>query len=114
LRAKLRGDASSDLAGAQAAHMRVLGAVIGTATPRGQRASIALAAAQLTYNASVRRDAVLATALLNVLRTSGDLDAVPGFASARAEAKILAPVDWTPQFKLGLRLVDLLTKGGSH
>jgi len=114
LRAKLRGDSSSDLTGAQAAHMRVLGAVIGAATPRGQRASIALAAAQLAYNASVRRDPALATALLHVLGTSAELDAVPGFASARAEAKTLAPGDWTPQFKLALRLVDLIMKGGSN
>jgi hypothetical protein len=114
MRAKLRGDASSDGAAAQTAHLRVLGAIVGAATPRGQRASIALAAAQLPYNASVRRDAALATALLNVLGTSGELDAVPGFASARAEAKALAPADWTAQYKLGLRLVDLLAKGGSN
>jgi hypothetical protein len=114
MRAKLRGDASADAAAAQSAHMRVLGAIIGGATARGQRASIALAAAQLSYNASVRREATLATALLNVLGTSGELDAIPGFASARAETKTLAPADWAAQFKLGLRLVDILTKGGSN
>ncbi|HEV2643383.1 MAG TPA: hypothetical protein VGT98_11780, partial [Candidatus Elarobacter sp.] len=99
---------------AQAVHTRLLGAIIGGATPRGQRASIALAAAQISYNANVLRDATTATALLNVLATAGDLDAVPGFASARAEAATTAPADWTAQYKLGLRLVDLLTKGGSN
>ncbi|HEV2739144.1 MAG TPA: hypothetical protein VGU66_11245 [Candidatus Elarobacter sp.] len=114
LRAKLRGDASFDASAAQAVHTRLLGAIIGGATPRGQRASIALAAAQISYNANVLRDATTATALLNVLATAGDLDAVPGFASARAEAATTAPADWTAQYKLGLRLVDLLTKGGSN
>ena len=112
VRAKLRGEASFDGAAAQAAHMRLLGAIIGGATPRGQRASAAFAAAQVSYNASVRRDAASATALLNVLGNASDLDAIPGFAAARGEAKTLAPADWTAQYKLGLRLVELLTKGG--
>jgi hypothetical protein len=114
VRAKLRGDAGYNGADAQSAHLRVLGEIIGRATPRGQRASLALAAAQLCYSASAYHSAASSGALLNVLATSPELDAIPGFAVARAEAKTLAPSDWAAQYKLGLRLVDLLTKGGSH
>jgi hypothetical protein len=114
VRAKLRGDAAYDGADAQSAHMRVLGAIIGGTTARGRRASLALAAAQLSYTASARRSTASATALCNVLATSPDLDAIPGFASARAEAQALAPTDWAAQYKLGLRLVELLTKGGPN
>jgi hypothetical protein len=114
VRAKLRGDAAYDGADAQSAHLRVLGDIIGRANPRGQRASLALAAAQLSYSASAYRSAASSAALLNVLATSSELDEIPGFASARAEAKTLAPADWSAQFKLGLRLVEILTKGGSN
>jgi hypothetical protein len=92
----------------------VLGDIIGRANPRGQRASLALAAAQLSYSASAYRSAASSAALLNALATSSELDEIPGFASARAEAKTLAPADWSAQFKLGLRLVEILTKGGSN
>ena len=114
LREKLRGAAIVDFAAMQAAHTRLLGAVFGAPTARAQRAAVAFAAAQLPYNAMIVRDEKTAVALLGAVGRSDDLDAIPGFASARAEARTLAPADWSAQYKLGLRLVDLLTKGGSN
>jgi hypothetical protein len=114
LRAKLRGAGSVDFAELQSAHTRLLGAVLGPATDRARRAATAFAAAQIPYNAMIVRDAKSATALLAVVASSDGLDVIPGFAGARAEAKTTAPTDWAAQYKLGLRLVDLLTKGGSN
>jgi hypothetical protein len=114
LRAKLRGAGTVDFADLQAAHTRLLAAVFGPPTDRAKRAATAFAAAQLPYNAMIVRDAKTATALLAVVASSDGLDAIPGFAVARAEAKTTAPTDWAAQYKLGLRLVDLLTKGGSN
>ena len=114
LREKLRGAATVDFGEMQAAHTRLLGAVFGATTARAQRAAIAFAAAQIPYNAMIVRDAQSATSLLGVVARSAELDAIPGFAQARAEAATTGPADWAAQYKLGLRLVDLLTKGGSN
>ena len=62
----------------------------------------------------VVRDATTATALLGVVGSSNGLDAIRGFADARGEARMVAATDWAAQYKLGLRLVDLVTKGGSN
>lgn len=114
LREKLRGAAVTDFAEMQAAHTRLLGAVFGSPTARAQRAAVAFAAAQIPYNAMIVRDEKAAVALLGVVGRSDEFDMIPGFANARAEAKNLAPANWTAQYKLGLRLVDLLTKGGPN
>ncbi|HEY0383980.1 MAG TPA: hypothetical protein VGC72_17435 [Candidatus Elarobacter sp.] len=114
VRVKLRGAAGVDFAELQAAQTRLLGAVFGPPTDRATRAATAFAAAQIPYNAMIVRDAKTAAALLGAVASSDALDAIPGFASARAEAKALAPSDWAAQYKLGLRLVEILTKGGSN
>lgn len=114
LRGMLRGAALVDFGALKTAHTRLLGAVIGGATERGGRASLAFAVAEIPYNAMIERDEKSAATLLGVVGRSADLDAVAGFAAARAEASTLGPRDWIAQYRFGLRLVDLLTKGGSN
>jgi hypothetical protein len=101
-------------AGESRAAARLLGAVFGPPTDRAKRAATAFAVAQLPYNAMIVRDAKTATALLGAVGNSDALDAIRGFADARGEARTIAATDWAAQYKLGLRLVDLLTKGGPN
>jgi hypothetical protein len=40
-------------------------------------------------------------------------DSIPSFARARAEANTIGPTDWLKQYALGVRLVDLILRGGA-
>jgi hypothetical protein len=113
LRAKLRGDAAWAHDAAQAAETKVLTAIITASPARGRRIAFATAATQIPYNAAILRDPAAAAGLLRAVGTAAVLDDIPGFASARPEAANLAANDWRGQYRLGLRLVDLLSKGGT-
>ena len=112
LRPKLRVDAAFDRDGAQAMHTRLLATVLGRADVHGERASVGFGAAQLSYNASVVRDAASSATLLRAVATASALDSIPRFAQGRAEASGISAGDWKSQYHLGLRLVDVIMKGG--
>jgi len=113
LRAKLRGGAAFRSGDAVTASSQVFIKLL-TALPARQRLLLGSFAAQMPYNAAVFRDADNAGMFLRVLGSLDALDTVPGFSMARAEANAIAPTDWLKQYALGVRLVDLITKGGSR
>jgi hypothetical protein len=77
--------------------------------PQGKRIIVAAAAAQMGYNAAILRDPKAAQSYIAVLSGFDVLDAaVPGFAAARAGAASLQPSDWTAQYRLSVKLVDLI------
>jgi hypothetical protein len=112
VREKLRGGAGFRGADAVNATSQVFIKVL-AASPGRQRVLLGSMAAQMSYNASVFRDVATAGMCLRVLGGLEALDAIPGFAKARAEANTIGPADWLKQYALGVRLVDLILRGGA-
>jgi hypothetical protein len=112
VRQKLRGGAGFRGVEAGTAASQLFGKVL-EASPGRQRMLLGGLAAQLPYNAAVFRDAERAATFLRVLGSLDALDAVPGFSKARAEANAIGPTEWLKQYALGVRLVDLILRGGA-
>lgn len=110
-REKLRGGASFRSGTAISAIATVFNNIL-QASPGRQRMLLGSLAAQMPYNAAVFRNPDTAGMCLRVLAGLDALDAVPGFAQARAEASAIAPTGWLKQYSLGVRVVDLIMKGG--
>jgi hypothetical protein len=112
VRQKLRGGAGFRGVEAVTAASQLFGKIL-EASPGRQRMLLGGLAAQLPYNAAVFRDAERAATFLRVLGSLDALDAIPGFSKARAEANTIGPADWLKQYALGVRLVDLILRGGA-
>ena len=94
-------------------HTAMSGAVM-TATPaRTKPFLLGLLAAQLVYNAAVLRNRGTATGMANLLAEQPGLDAsVAGWSEARRTAS--AGADWGTQYRLGVRLIDLIRKANAR
>jgi hypothetical protein len=94
-------------------HTAMSGAVM-TATPaRTKPFLLGLLAAQLVYNAAILRNRDTATAMANVLSEQPGLDAsIAGWSEVRHTAS--AGAEWGAQYRLGLRLVDLIRKANAR
>jgi len=114
LRPQLRGDRSYDHDAAGRANSALVGEIVKAQSARGKRIAVAMAATQMTYSASILRDQPSAGELAKVLAASDELDAIPGFQSARIAAGAVAPSDWAAHYRMGVRFVDLIMKGGSN
>jgi hypothetical protein len=113
VREKLRGGAGFRGPDAVSATSQLFNKVMAASSGR-QRVLLGVMAAQLAYNAAVFRDPQTAGMCLRVLGGLDALDTLPSFAQARADANTIAPADWLKQYALGVRLVDLIMKGGSR
>jgi hypothetical protein len=113
VREKLRGGAGFRGGDAVTASSQLFNGVL-QASPVRQRMLLGAFAAQMPYNAAVFRDADNAGMFLRILGSLDALDSIPGLSKARAEANTIAPTDWLKQYALGVRLVDLIMKGGSR
>jgi hypothetical protein len=89
----------------------LVGAITGDDPTRAKRFVFGAFAAQLVYNAAILRDQDIGAGMLRFLAGGSALDeSVPGLSAARAEANAFTGADWSAQYQLGVRLVDLIEK----
>jgi hypothetical protein len=97
------------------AHTAAISTLMGPSKPRTKAILIGMLSAQLVYNSAILRDPGVSRMALGIIASEGALDAgVPGWSASRAGAARIGPTDWAAQYRFGLRMVDLIMKGGSH
>jgi hypothetical protein len=97
------------------AHTAMISPLLGPNKPHTKGILLGMLSAQLVYNAAVLHDPGMSRAALGIAASEGALDAaIPGWSASRAVATGIGATDWTSQYRFGLRMVDLIMKGGSH
>jgi len=90
----------------------LVGSFTGDDPARAKRFVLGAFAAQLVYNAAILRDQNVGAGMVRFIAAESALDeSVPGFSAGRAGAANASNgADWSAQYQLGLRLVDLIEK----